>query len=106
MAIRDILKSLLPNLADDGSRELAQNWADLLDDAGEITALLSNPAFQKILGRLRNDFRGRMLVLVNNDPELKAMHKMFIRTVGLAGAKEQIEKTVEELMEEPIESSG
>lgn len=101
MDIRGKIMALLPSLQDDGSRELVKQWASILDDAGEIESLMVHPAFKRILDQTRLDFKKRLSTLIENDPELKAMRRMFIRTTGLSGASEQIEKALNEMVEEP-----
>jgi len=100
--LRDLLSK--KQLEDDGSRELAQGWLDLLSTSKEMQGLLVNPAFQHMLERMKKDFIVRMAELVDKDPELKAIKRMFIRTVGMKGAEERVKKLVVEYLEEPIET--
>lgn len=95
----DKLKGLIPGFADDGSKEVAKQWLDLMQDAAEAQSLLAEPAFKRLVSQMRHDFRERLLAVIEKDPELKAMHKMFVRTVGLAGATDQIERSINELVE-------
>lgn len=104
MAIYDKLKGLIPGLADDGSKELAKQWLALMENSSEATALLRDPAFKRLIDQMRKDFRERLLAVVEKDPELKAMHRMFVRTVGLSGAEEQIERSINELIERSEEN--
>lgn len=102
----DKLKSLIPTYADDGSKELANQWLDAMRGAGEVRELLQNPGFQRVIGQMRADFSERLLTLVNSDPELRAMRKMFVRTIGLSGAEEQIAKSIEGLIERSEEDQS
>lgn len=95
----DKLKGLIPGLANDGSKELAKQWLDLMKDSTEAQSLLAEPAFQRLVMQMRRDFKERILTLVDRDPDLKAMHRMFVRTVGLSGATDQIERSINELVE-------
>lgn len=99
MSMYDKLKGLIPSFADDGSKELANQWLDLVASATEAHSLLNEPAFKRLIAQMRGDFEERLLKLVDQDPELKAMRRVFIRTIGLAGASEQIERSIEELVE-------
>lgn len=95
----DKLKGLIPGLANDGSQEVAKQWMELFESSTEVASLLNEPAFKKLVAKMRQDFKERILELVAKDPELKAMHRMFVRTVGLAGAQDQIERSINELIE-------
>lgn len=100
MGIYDKLRSIIPNLSDDGSKEMAAQWLDIMGDAAEMDVLLQNPAFVRLLASMRADFTERVLQLVAKDPELSAMRRMFVRTLGLKDAEEQIAKSVASLVEE------
>lgn len=102
----DKLKGLIPGLANDGSQELAKQWLDLITSSSDAASLLNDPAFKRLIARMRGDFKERVLQLVDKDPELKAMQRMFVRTVGLAGAQEQIERSIEELIERSEEGQA
>lgn len=106
MSMYDKLKGLIPGLADDGSKELAKQWLDLIKDSTEAQSLLADPAFQRLILQMRRDFKERILAIVDKDPELKAMHRMFVRTVGLAGATDQIERSINELVERSEEGQA
>jgi hypothetical protein len=95
----DKIKTLLPSLADDGSKEMAEQFMDIIGDVAEKEELLNNKGFKRLLDQMRGDFRRRLLVLIAQDPELKALRTMFIRTTGLVGAQEQIETSIQELIE-------
>src|SRR3990172_1967196 len=99
----DKLRKLLQGdqLENDGSKELAEGWLELLNDSQEMQGLLANKTFQSILGRMEKDFLSRMNQLVESDPELRATKRMFIRTIGLRGAEERIQKLVIDYLEEP-----
>lgn len=84
----------------DGSEELAKEWLDLLDGQEELQSLLQNKAFKQMLDGMTRDFKSRMHELVMKDPELLAIKKMFIRTVGLRDAEAQITKQVVEYLQE------
>ena len=99
MGIYEKLRDLIPTLADDGSKEAAQQWLDIIGSASEMDALRQNPAFRKLLDQMRGDFTTRVLQLVAKDPELSAMRLMFVRTLGLKGAEEQISKSIASLVE-------
>lgn len=103
MLLFDRIKGMIAKgeFANDGSLELAQQWSELLEDERIMESLLSNPAFQKILKSLKADFVSRITTLVDNDPELRAIKRMFIRTVGLSGAKERIREHIESFIENP-----
>ena len=103
MSAFDKIKSLLKNrsLADDGSKELAKEWLALLDTEKEMRELLNNKGFKKMLDFMKRDFIARMQEIVNQDPELKAIKRMFIRTVGVQGTEERFTKYFEEFLEEP-----
>lgn len=104
MTVYDRIKSLIPRLDDDdGSKKLAESWLGLISDASEIHELLNQKTFRKIIAQMRADFRARLEVKIEDDPELKAMRRMFIRTIGLSGAEEQISKALDEMIDGPDE---
>jgi len=103
MSVFDKIKYIIgSNEWDEQSKDLAKEWQSLLKDSQDIQILLTNKGFQKILQQLRTDFKQRMQVVVDSDPELRSIRNMFIRTLGMAGADEQIEKMLDEFLDEPI----
>jgi len=101
----DKLKKLLAGgeLADDGSKELAQGWLQLVAESKDMQALLQNGAFKSVLTQLEKDFIARMQKIVSGDAELSAIKRMFVRTVGLQDADRRIDRLVVEFLEEPPE---
>lgn len=101
MSVLDRLKKIIgdPNLADDGSRELAKAWVENIEDAKHLDSLMENPAFKNILEGLRSEFRDRMLELVAKDPELSAMRHVFIRLIGLDKTENRIEEYIDAIMD-------
>lgn len=99
---KEWLLSLIRNkeLPQDGSEELAKEWLSILSNQEELNALLSNKAFKQIQKNLERDFKARMATLVASDPELAAIKKMFIRTVGLKDAESKIEKQMVEYLQQ------
>lgn len=100
MGLVDILKAKLGYLADDGSKEVAQQYIDAMQQEVEMHGLIHNPGFQKLLDLLKSDFVSRVQKLVESDPELRATKRMFVRTIGSQGAEEQIKKHIEEYLEQ------
>lgn len=102
MNIKETLKSLLTGntLQNDGSKELASEYLALVENQEDLSALLQNKAFLKMLDYLERDFISRMQTLVQSDSELTAIKRMFIRTVGLKDAEAIIEKKMKQFLEE------
>lgn len=99
-----LTKALTGNeLPQDGSQELAKEWLTLLDGQEDLQALLQNKAFKKMTDAMQRDFKARMNELVMKDPELSAIKKMFVRTIGLRDAEALIEKQVVEYLQEEAE---
>lgn len=99
MNISERLRKLLPSLENDGSKELANQYMALLKNAEDMASLMQNESFAKILDRMKEDFKMRVDKLVRTDPELAAMKRMFIRTVGLKGAEAKIEAAISEYID-------
>ncbi len=92
------------SLEDDGSKELALSWEKMLQTEEDLQALLSNKAFLKILQSLRTDFKNRLRIILEGDKELQAIKKMFIRTIGLKETEKQIEKVMDDFLEDKEDS--
>lgn len=99
MNISERLRKLLPSLENDGSKELANQYMALLKNAEDMASLMQNESFARILDRMKEDFKTRVDKLVRTDPELAAMKRMFIRTVGLKGAEAKIEAAISEYID-------
>lgn len=93
------IRALIPKLENDGSKELALQYLRILQDAEDAQSLMQNKAFSKILDRMKVDFKARVDKLVQADPELAAMKRMFIRTVGMKGAEAKVEQAISEYIE-------
>ena len=93
------LRAIMNSLADDGSRERAREWENIVKDADEMRELLANPTFQKILHGVQGRLKAQLVKLVDADPELKALRNLLISTVGLQEASKRIERAVDELLE-------
>ena len=103
MGVIDKIKHILRSDEwDQQSKDLAKEWKGLLEDSQELQTLLANKGFQKILEQMRADFKQRMQIVVETDPELRSIRNVFIRTVGMVGAEEQIDKMLDEFLDEPI----
>ncbi len=88
----------MERLEPDGSRDVAEGWVDTLLKAGEIDELLRNKAFARVVESIRFDARQRLAELIKSDPELVAMQKLLVRTVGRQRQAEIVEKTIEEFL--------
>ena len=101
MAILEKLKKIIPQLENDGSREVVQQYREMIEHEGLMAELRQSEGFKRILESLRKDFKEKVLSLVTSDPELREMYKMFIRVIGPEGTSDQIENMVDELIENP-----
>jgi len=95
MGLIERLAKLKESLADDGSREMADSWMKIAHESQEMSALLTNSAFAGLLGKMKADFMARVDTLVKKDPELAAMKRMFVRTIGLKGAEKKIAESID-----------
>lgn len=93
------LKKIIPNLADDGSKELAKHYVQILEDEKSLASLRNNLGFQIILDKMKSDFVNRMRDIVKDDPELSEIWKMYIRILGSGGAEEEINKHLEQFLD-------
>jgi len=105
MSILDRIVGLKDQFLDDGSKELLDVYMEAIEDEGEAQALLANTAFKKMLEAMRRDFKQRMYQIVEEDPELKQIKNVFLRTIGKQGAEKQIEKILDEFIDESDEVS-
>lgn len=94
------IRKIKAQLLNDGSKEIAEGHIETLIAAEEMEVLLRNTAFTKILEKMKTDMTVRLRVLVEKDPELAAMKRMFIRTIGLRGASARIEETLSAFIED------
>lgn len=95
MTIIDKLRAIIGTLPDDGSREVAKQWESIVTDAAEMSELLANPTFKKLVESVEAEMRKRLNDLVSQDPELKAMRNLLIRTTGLVVSRERVEHAIE-----------
>jgi hypothetical protein len=103
MTIFDKLKSIVrSNDWDDESKALAKEWQAQLQESVEIASLVKHPGFSVILEQMKSDFKSRMRTVVSEDPELRAIRNMFIRTVGAKGTEDAVNSMLDEFLDEPI----
>lgn len=98
-SIREKIRSVIPKLEDDGSKQLAESYLLTLDEAAEVEGLMQNKTFCAILDKMKADMKARLLVLIKADSDLAAMKRMFERTIGLKGAEAKIEAVINEVIE-------
>lgn len=103
MSVLAKLKSVLgSNDWSEDAKSLARQWETMIGESNELKGLLANKGFQRIQSQMKSDFKARMKDIVASDPELRAIQHMFIRTVGMKGTEEAIEKMLDEFLDEPI----
>jgi hypothetical protein len=100
MSLRDKIKEAVGKLNPyDGSVEAAKEWQRIIRDEEEMDVLLKQPAFRSLLDSMAAEFRVRLEKVIKADPDLAAQKRIFERTLGLKGAKKQINKLVDEIIE-------
>lgn len=101
MSVTERLKKIIkdPDIADDGSVELAKSWLENIEDSRHLESLMANPAFKNILKGMKAEFKEKLLQTIAQDPELNAMRQVFIRLVGLDEAENRIEEYIDGIME-------
>ncbi len=93
MSVISRIKELMPKLdKSDGSVQVAEQWIEAVAKADEIQALMNNAVFSRIIEGHLKDARARMHTLCEADPELRAIRKLLVRTIG----REQTARLVEE----------
>jgi hypothetical protein len=97
--ILDRLKEMLPQLDDDGSKQLAEQYMELIEQEKEMESLAVHKGFQKILAIMKSDFKDKLKVTIKKDPELNEIRKMFVRVVGLHGSEVVVEEILNDLLE-------
>lgn len=98
MNVLEKLKNLIPRLQDDGSKEVAQSWIESAAKAAEIDQLMSNPVFARILESIRIDAKARLHELAMKDPEITAMRKLLVRTIGRQRSAEQVSQMIDDYL--------
>ena len=100
MSLRDKIKVAMNKLNPyDGSLSVVSEWERVVEDEEEMRVLLNNDAFRSLIDTMAMEFRVRLDEVIAEDCELSAQKRMFERTLGLNGAKKQINKIVDELIE-------
>lgn len=84
----------------DGSMQMAEEWERVIADEEQMRVLLNYEAFKGLIDQMAAEFKARLEDVIAEDHELVAMKKMFDRTLGLTGAKKEINKIVDSLIEE------
>lgn len=103
--ILDRLKNLIPELDDrDGSKQLAEQYMELVEQEKEMESLVTHKGFQKILAIMKSDFKEKLKQVIKEDPELNELRKMFIRVNGLRGSEQMVEEILNELVENDKEA--
>lgn len=101
LSIFDRIKALKTNLISwDGSYEVADQFAEWVKLEKDIKTLLDSDGFQRLMSLMRQDFHGRLQEIISNDPELKAMKRMFVRTIGTQGAESEVTRIIDEIVDE------
>ena len=95
------LKELKAGLVDwDGSREVAKQYEDWVQLEADVRALLNTDGFKHLLELMRSDFTARLQEVISKDSELKAMKRMFVRTLGTQGAEQEVTRIINEIVDE------
>ena len=94
------LKGMLSRgeLEDDGSIERAKEYIKMVSDAHQMEELSKNEAFKLLLEELSREFKDRMMKLTESDPELKAIRRMFVRTIGKEETVQRLERDIENFL--------
>lgn len=103
MGLHEKIKKLLPSLADDGSKEIAQGYLDALEKHKGLETLRLNAGFQVIMKEMEDDFVDRLRKIVDKDVELREMRKMYVRVMGSKSAEKQIETHIKTFLEKEID---
>ena len=95
------IKELKESLTDwDGSKEVAEQYSDWVRLEQDVQTLLNSDGFTRLLELMRSDFTARLLSVIDKDPELKAMKRMFVRTLGTQGAEEEVTRLINDIVDE------
>lgn len=101
MSIFGKIKALKNQLVDwDGSREVADQYSEWVRSEKDMQTLLNSDGFQRLVELMRADFSGRLKSVIDNDSELKAMKRMFVRTLGTQGAEREVNRIIDEMVDE------
>lgn len=88
------------NLADDGSREIAQSLEKAIITEGQMRELLHTEGFAKVLDHLRGAFHSRIATIVEGDAELRTIKSLFRVTMGAEGAEKVAQEVVDSFLNE------
>jgi len=101
MSILDRIKVMKGSLLQkDGSIEVANQYEDWIRAEKDMSALLKSPGWIRLQEQLEQDLHAGVKKAISNDPELTAIKRMLIRTLGTQGAESAITKIIDKVAKE------
>lgn len=103
MTILDRIKVMKGSLVNwDGSLDVAKQYEEWVRAEVDMKSLLATSGWKRLQEQLVQDLHAGLKKAIANDPELTAIKRMLVRTLGTQGA----EKVVSELIDEIAIETG
>lgn len=101
MRILDKIRELKGNLVEwDGSRDVAVQYEEWIKAESDMKSLLSTTGWKRLQEQLSSDLHAGIKKAIAADPELTAIKRMMIRTLGTQGAAEAVTKIIDDIENE------
>ena len=101
MHIIDRIREMKGSLVEwDGSKEVVKQYEDWIQAEVDMAALLNTDGWKRLQEQLIQDLQAGVKVAIARDPELSAIKRMLIRTLGTQGAADAITKVVDDIAHE------
>lgn len=98
MHIIDRIKAMKGSLVEwDGSRQVAAQYQEWIEAEGDMKSLLATKGWQRLQEQLIQDLQSGVKKAIADDPELSAIKRMLIRTLGTQGATDAVTKVVDDI---------
>lgn len=101
MHILDKIRDMKHSLVEwDGSREVAKQYEEWIEAEADMAALLATKGWQRLQEQLIQDMQAGVKKAIAADPELSAIKRMLMRTLGTKGAADAVTKIVDDIANE------
>jgi len=101
MNILDRIKAMKGSLVQwDGSIDVAKQYEDWIRAEADMKSLLATDGWKRLQEQLIQDLHAGLKKAISADPELTAIKRMLVRTLGTQGAQEAVTKIVDEIAQE------
>ena len=84
----------------DGSHQVAAQYEEWIEAESDMKSLLATKGWQRLQGQLVQDLQAGVKKAIADDPELSAIKRMLVRTLGTQGASDAVTKVVDDIANE------